>query len=112
MNTGNNGSIKYYSIGEVSEITKVKQSVLRFWETEFKNLAPLKNKFDHRVYTLDDIAVVEKIKDLLYNKGLTIKGARNYFESSGSSERIEDDFSIKEIKAKLTEMLDILKDKE
>jgi DNA-binding transcriptional MerR regulator len=112
MNTGNNGETKYYTIGEVSEITKVKQSVLRFWETEFENLAPSKNEFGRRVYTIDDIAIVEKIKDLLYNKGLTIKGAKNYFIDADSSETIKDDCTLKEIKAKLNEMLDILKDKE
>jgi DNA-binding transcriptional MerR regulator len=112
MNTGNNNNVKYFSIGEVSEITKVKQSVLRFWETEFLNLSPKKNKFGHRVYTLDDIAVAEKIKDLLYNKGMTIKGAKNYFTGNDTSNNIENDYSLKEIKAKLNEMLEILKDKE
>ena len=50
MNTGNekNNIKKYYTIGEVSEITKVKQTVLRFWETEFNNLNPKKNKFGHQ----------------------------------------------------------------
>jgi DNA-binding transcriptional MerR regulator len=114
MNTGNdkNSNKRYYTIGEVSEITKVKQTVLRFWETEFTDLMPKKNKFGHRAYTGDDIAVIENIKSLLYSKGLTIKGAKNYLDETNTNEKLyEKDMNIKNIKKELIEILSLLKGK-
>ena len=67
----------YYSISEVSEITKLKAYVLRYWETEFSNLSPPKNRAGNRTYRQKDIEIILKIKDLLYNKKYTIDGARN-----------------------------------
>lgn len=82
MSTGNNeNELKYYSIGEITEITGVKQTVLRFWEQEFEVLTPIKNKFGHRVYTDKDIEIIIKIKSLLYDQGLTIKGAKSVLKS-------------------------------
>ena len=99
MSTGN----KFYTIGEVSEITGVKQTVLRFWEKEFEKLAPLKNKFGHRVYNDSHIETILKIKSLLYDKGLTIKGAREMLEFS------EDGIINKSIlRSKIKELLEIL----
>ena len=72
MNTGNK---QYYTIGEISEITGIKQSVLRFWEDQFPELSPVKNKFGHRVYTHNDIQIITTIKKSLYDDGMTIKGA-------------------------------------
>ena len=74
MNIGNKA--KYYTIGQVSEITGIKQNILRFWENEFDELSPLKNKFGHRVYRESDIVIVQKIQELLYQLGMTIKGAK------------------------------------
>lgn len=74
MNIGN--KTNYYTIGQVSEITGVKQNILRFWENEFDELSPLKNKFGHRVYRDSDIVIVQKIQELLYQRGMTIKGAK------------------------------------
>ena len=65
----------YYSIGEVSKLTKLKPYVLRYWETEFKQLSPPKNRAGNRTYRQEDIEIVKKIKDLLYNSKFTIKGA-------------------------------------
>ena len=67
----------YYSISEVSEITKLKAYVLRYWETEFSQLNPPKNRAGNRTYRQKDIEIILKIKDLLYNKKYTIDGARN-----------------------------------
>lgn len=74
----NNNSIKklYYSIGEVSKITDLKQYVLRYWETEFKQLNPNKNKAGNRTYRQKDIDLILDIKNLLYNEKFTIEGAR------------------------------------
>lgn len=67
----------YYSIGEVSKVTELNQYVLRYWETEFKQLNPSKNKAGNRTYRQKDIDLILRIKDLLYNQKFTIEGARN-----------------------------------
>lgn len=66
----------YYKIGEVGEITGIPSHVLRFWEKQFPQLAPIKTRSGHRLYKKRDIQVILHIKDLLYNKRYTIKGAR------------------------------------
>ena len=66
----------YYSIGEVSEMTSLKSYVLRYWETEFSQLKPPKNRAGNRTYRQKDIEVILNIKDLLYKKKFTIDGAR------------------------------------
>ena len=66
----------YYSIGEVSEMTNLKSYVLRYWETEFSQLKPPKNRAGNRTYRQKDIEVILNIKDLLYKKKFTIDGAR------------------------------------
>ena len=74
----NSNSIKklYYSIGEVSKTTGLKQYVLRYWETEFKQLNPTKNKAGNRTYRQKDIDLIMNIKSLLYDEKFTIEGAR------------------------------------
>jgi DNA-binding transcriptional MerR regulator len=71
----------YYSISEVSMITGLKQYVLRYWETEFSQLKPPKNRAGNRTYRQKDIDVVHKIKELLYKKKFTIVGARKQMET-------------------------------
>ena len=66
----------YYSIGEVSEMTNLKSYVLRYWETEFSQLKPPKNRAGNRTYRQKDIEIILNIKDLLYKKKFTIDGAR------------------------------------
>ena len=66
----------YYSITEVSELTNVKPHVLRYWETEFKALKPKKNRAGNRTYRAGDIKVIQLIKQLLYDEGYTIAGAK------------------------------------
>ena len=75
----------YYSIGEVSKMLDLKSYVLRYWETEFKQLAPPKNRAGNRTYRQKDIDLIFKIKDLLYDKKYTIEGAR-YMLSSKSGQ--------------------------
>ena len=74
----------YYSIGEVSEITKLKQYVLRYWETEFVQLKPAKNSAGNRNYRKSDIDLILEIKDLLYKRHYTIKGAKQYLKDKTS----------------------------
>jgi len=71
----------YYSIGEVSELTKLKSYVLRYWETEFSQLKPPKNRAGNRTYRQKDIDIILDIKDLLYNKKFTIEGARTMIKN-------------------------------
>src|SRR5207247_4108190 len=66
----------FFKIGEVCEIVGVEAYVLRFWETEFPFLAPQKSKSGHRVYKRKDVDLVLKVKELLYDRGFTIAGAR------------------------------------
>jgi len=66
----------FFKIGEVCEIVGVEAYVLRFWETEFPFLAPQKSKSGHRVYKRKDVELVLKVKELLYDRGFTIAGAR------------------------------------
>ena len=72
----------YYSIGEVSEIAQLKPYVLRYWESEFSNLSPAKNRAGNRVYTEKDINRILEIKRLLYQERFTIEGARQYFKNN------------------------------
>ena len=72
----------YYSISEVSSITGLKQYVLRYWETEFTQLKPSKNRAGNRIYRSHDIDVIMGIKSLLYDRKYTIKGAKQHLNRS------------------------------
>jgi DNA-binding transcriptional MerR regulator len=78
-----NLSIKklYYSISEVSKITAVEQYVLRYWETEFEELKPQKNRAGNRIYTNRDIQLILQIKSLLREKKYTIEGAKKILQN-------------------------------
>ncbi len=78
----------YYTISEVSKTTGLETHVLRYWETEFQELRPRKNRAGHRAYTDEDIRIVERIRYLLKERGLTIKGAQQVLsaEESGSGD--------------------------
>jgi DNA-binding transcriptional MerR regulator len=75
---------RYYRIGEVSRITALKPFVLRYWETEFPMLEPVKSPSGHRLYRQEDVDLVLKIKRLLYDEGFTIAGARRLLKETGS----------------------------
>jgi DNA-binding transcriptional MerR regulator len=66
----------YFSIGEVSQVTDLKQYVLRYWETEFPMLKPQKNSAGNRIYKEEDIQLIRLVKHLLYERKYTIQGAR------------------------------------
>ena len=70
----------YYSISEVSEITSLKQYVLRYWETEFNQLRPGKNRAGNRIYRSHDVETIMEIKSLLYDRKFTIKGAQQHLK--------------------------------
>ncbi|MHB8708006.1 MAG: MerR family transcriptional regulator [Desulfuromonadales bacterium] len=66
----------YFKIGEVAELTGVKPHVLRYWEAEIGTIRPTKNRHQQRLYRQRDIELILRLKDLLYNQGYTIAGAR------------------------------------
>jgi DNA-binding transcriptional MerR regulator len=75
-----------YRIGEVSRVTNTKPFVLRYWETEFPMLQPVKSPSGHRLYRRQDVEMVLRIKRLLYDEGFTIAGARRHLrDQNGSS---------------------------
>lgn len=74
----------YYTISEVCEMVDLKQYVLRYWETEFDALSPLKNRSGNRIYTEEDIANVRLIKKLLYEEKYTIEGAKKRLSESAA----------------------------
>ena len=71
-----------YRIGEVSRIADLKPFVLRYWETEFPMLEPVKSSSGHRLYRQEDVDMVLKIKRLLYDEGFTIAGARRHLRDA------------------------------
>jgi len=70
----------YFKIGEVAAILQLKTHVLRYWETEFSALQPIKSHSNQRLYRREDVETALLIKDLLYRQGFTIAGARNKIE--------------------------------
>lgn len=75
-----------YRIGDVSKITALKPFVLRYWETEFPMLQPIKSPSGHRLYRQEDVDMVLKIKRLLYDEGFTIAGARRHLRDGGGAD--------------------------
>ena len=77
----------YYSISEVSEMTGLKQYVLRYWETEFPELKPQKNRAGNRVYREKDVKLIKEIMKLLYEQKFTIEGARQKLKDDNNNKK-------------------------
>lgn len=75
---------RYFSIGEVSDLCAVKPHVLRYWEQEFPQLKPAKRRGNRRYYQQHDVLMIRKIRDLLYEQGFTIGGARQKLVSQST----------------------------
>ena len=73
---------RYFTIGEVSELCGVKPHVLRYWEQEFTQLKPVKRRGNRRYYQHHEVLLIRKIRELLYEQGFTISGARNRLEGA------------------------------
>ncbi|MCK9282916.1 MAG: MerR family transcriptional regulator [Rhodocyclaceae bacterium] len=73
---------RYFTIGEVSELCGVKPHVLRYWEQEFNQLKPVKRRGNRRYYQHHEVLLVRRIRQLLYEEGFTISGARNRLEDT------------------------------
>jgi len=78
---------RYFTIGEVSELCAVKPHVLRYWEQEFAQLKPVKRRGNRRYYQHHEVLLIRRIRDLLYEQGFTINGARHRLENEGSEPR-------------------------
>lgn len=71
---------RYFTIGEVAELCELKAHVLRYWEQEFPQLAPVKRRGNRRYYQREDVILIRQIRELLYAQGFTIQGARQQLE--------------------------------
>ncbi len=118
---------RYFTIGEVSDLCGVKPHVLRYWEQEFTQLKPVKRRGNRRYYQHHEVLLIRRIRDLLYEQGFTISGARNRLDEQGNVEsqlKLSKNGSAKalnntsnnpsvttvdEIKDELTEILKLLK---
>jgi DNA-binding transcriptional MerR regulator len=78
---------RYFTIGEVSELCDVKPHVLRYWEQEFAQLKPMKRRGNRRYYQHHEVLMIRRIRDLLYDQGFTISGARNKLHELTQAER-------------------------
>lgn len=78
---------RYFTIGEVSELCGVKPHVLRYWEQEFNQLKPVKRRGNRRYYQHHEVLLVRRIRELLYNQGFTISGARNRLDEGDHAYR-------------------------
>jgi DNA-binding transcriptional MerR regulator len=78
---------RYFTIGEVAELCGVKPHVLRYWEQEFTQLRPMKRRGNRRYYQHHEVLMIRRIRDLLYDQGFTISGARNKLQELVQGER-------------------------
>lgn len=76
---------RYFTIGEVSELCGVKPHVLRYWEQEFAQLKPVKRRGNRRYYQHHEVLLIRRIRELLYEQGFTISGARNKLDTRPST---------------------------
>jgi len=78
---------RYFTIGEVGELCGVKPHVLRYWEQEFTQLRPMKRRGNRRYYQHHEVLMIRRIRELLYEQGFTINGARNRLQELAQAER-------------------------
>ncbi|WP_353156015.1 MerR family transcriptional regulator, partial [Herminiimonas fonticola] len=85
---------RYFTIGEVSELCGVKPHVLRYWEQEFTQLKPVKRRGNRRYYQHHEVLLIRRIRELLYEQGFTISGARNKLDSRILEARADEDLPL------------------
>lgn len=101
---------RYFTIGEVSELCDVKPHVLRYWETEFPSLSPVKRRGNRRYYQRHDVLMVRQIRALLYEQGYTIGGARLRLDGeTAKQESVLSTQIIRQVRLELEEVLQLLK---
>lgn len=109
---------RYFTIGEVSDLCGVKPHVLRYWEQEFTQLKPVKRRGNRRYYQHHEVLLIRRIRELLYDQGFTISGARNKLDSrmAGQTDESSDlaaglpalDLDTMAIRNELSEILNLL----
>lgn len=105
---------RYFTIGEVSDLCGVKAHVLRYWEQEFTQLKPLKRRGNRRYYQHHEVLLVRRIRELLYDQGYTIHGARNQLShpghngANGASPAVVANAS-SDLRAALSEIIELLR---
>jgi DNA-binding transcriptional MerR regulator len=104
---------RYFTIGEVSELCGVKPHVLRYWEQEFTQLKPLKRRGNRRYYQHHEVLLIRRIRELLYEHGFTINGARNRLDGPDTAApppavRVERALDSRQIKSELKSILSML----
>jgi DNA-binding transcriptional MerR regulator len=107
---------RYFTIGEVSELCGVKPHVLRYWEQEFNQLKPVKRRGNRRYYQHHEVLLVRRIRELLYNEGFTISGARNRLDDGAvahdrttADERGEQSADSNAVRSELLAIAELLK---
>ncbi|WP_305074516.1 MerR family transcriptional regulator [Propionivibrio sp.] len=100
---------RYFTIGEVSELCGVKPHVLRYWEQEFAQLKPVKRRGNRRYYQHHEVLLVRRIRELLYNQGFTISGARNRLENPLEESKQDKRISLQSIGEELRNIVEILR---
>jgi DNA-binding transcriptional MerR regulator len=116
LETGNNNELpaipgkRYFTIGEVSELCRVKPHVLRYWEQEFPSLKPVKRRGNRRYYQRHDVILIRQIRSLLYDHGYTIGGARQKLSGAEAKEDTTQSLQIiRQMRTELEELLETLK---
>lgn len=110
-------SKRYFTIGEVSELCGVKPHVLRYWEQEFTQLRPVKRRGNRRYYQHHEVMLIRHIRELLYEQGFTISGARNRLNNEDDPEDIVvgeapepvKSIDLAEVKKQLADILAVLR---
>jgi DNA-binding transcriptional MerR regulator len=106
---------RYFTIGEVSDLCGVKPHVLRYWEQEFAQLKPVKRRGNRRYYQHHEVLLIRRIRELLYDQGFTINGARNKLNNQATHEEVkveqskDDPLSLGQIRSELQALLKLLK---
>jgi len=116
LEAGNNNELpaipgkRYFTIGEVSDLCGVKPHVLRYWEQEFPQLKPVKRRGNRRYYQRHDVLVIRQIRNLLYDQGFTITGARAQLSGDTAKQDVSQSHQIvKQIRNELEDILQLLK---
>ena len=103
---------RYFTIGEVSELCGVKPHVLRYWEQEFTQLKPLKRRGNRRYYQHHEVLLIRRIRELLYEHGFTINGARNRLDEPvaalSKNVKFESGLDISQVKSELKSIVTML----
>tara|TARA_B100001113_G_scaffold162626_1_gene133083 strand:- start:1810 stop:2151 length:342 start_codon:yes stop_codon:yes gene_type:complete len=99
---------RYFTIGEVSKITRIKTHILRYWEKEFENLEPAKRRGNRRYYTQDDILTILKINNLISSQGFTIEGAKQNLSSVENKQNTNENIAFSLLKRDIQKIIDVL----